>query len=164
MKSVYNKTKVKSWIKKAYKQHLLVYGHGFATDGYVMLVDEPYMHPTILEVYGTLTPECRYTAEQFQRLIDLPKQPIEVIDSHLELVLDPKRRLRIFYDPKTGKALAIDCVYFELFDNPEFYGFYTNDKMTQLWITYNNKVVGVVAPYRLQDQLSHVSFKPSQEE
>ena len=163
MTTVYNKTKVKSWIKQAHKQHLLIYGHGYITDGYVMLVDEPYMHPTILEVYGTLTPECRYTAEQFQRLIDLPNQPIEVIDSHLELVLDPKHRLRIFYDPKTGKELTIDCVYFELFDNPEFYGFYVNDRMTQLWITYNNKVVGVVALYRLQDQLSHVSFKPSQE-
>ncbi len=159
MKSVYNKTKVKSWIKKAPKQHLLVYGHGYITDGRVILLDEPHMRPTILEVFGTLTPECRYTAEQFQRLIDLPDKPIEVIDSHLELVLDPKRRLRIFYDPKTGKELTIDCVYFDLFDNPEVHGFYTNDRMTQLWITYNNEVVGVVAPYRLQDQLSHVSFK-----
>ena len=164
MKSVYNKTKVKSWIKKAHKQHLLVYGHGYITDGYVILLDEPHMHPTILEVFGTLTPECRYTAEQFQRLINLPDKPIEVIDSQLELVLNPKHRLRIFYDPKTGKELAIDCVYFNLFDNPEFYGFYVNDRMTQLWITYDNKVVGVVALYRLQDQLSHVSFKATNEE
>ena len=164
MKSVYNKTKVKSWIKKAHKQHLLVYGHGYITDGYVILLDEPHMHPTILEVFGTLTPECRYTAEQFQRLINLPDKPIEVIDSQLELVLNPKRRLRIFYDPKTGKELTIDCVYFNLFDNPEFYGFYVNDRMTQLWITYDNKVVGVVALYRLQDQLSHVSFKATNEE
>ena len=164
MKSVYNKTKVKSWIKKAHKQHLLVYGHGYITDGYVILLDEPHMRPTILEVFHTLTPECRYTAEQFQRLINLPDKPIEVIDSQLELVLNPKRRLRIFYDPKTGKELAIDCVYFNLFDNPEFYGFYVNDRMTQLWITYDNKVVGVVALYRLQDQLSHVSFKTANEE
>ena len=164
MTTVYNKTKVKSRIKKAYKQHLLVYGHGYITDGYVMLVDEPYMHPTILEVFGTLTPECRYTAEQFQRLINLPDKPIEVIDSRLELVLDPKRRLRIFYDPKTGKELAIDCVYFDLFDNPEVHGFYTNDKMIQVWITYNNEVVGVVALYRLKDQLSHVSFKAANAE
>jgi len=164
MTSVYNKTKVKSWIKKAHKQHLLVYGHGYITDGYVILLDEPHMHPTILEVFGTLTPECRYTAEQFQRLINLPDKPIEVIDSQLELVLNPKHRLRIFYDPKTGKELAIDCVYFNLFDNPEFYGFYVNDRMTQLWITYDNKVVGVVALYRLQDQLSHVSFKATNEE
>jgi len=164
MKSVYNKTKVKSWIKKAHKQHLLVYGHGYITDGYVILLDEPHMHPTILEVFGTLTPECRYTAEQFQRLINLPDKPIEVIDSQLELVLNPKRRLRIFYDPKTGKELTIDCVYFNLFDNPEFYGFYVNDRMTRLWITYDNKVVGVVALYRLQDQLSHVSFKATNEE
>ena len=164
MKSVYNKTKVKSWIKKAHKQHLLVYGHGYITDGYVILLDEPHMRPTVLEVFGTLTPECRYTAEQFQRLINLPDKPIEVIDSQLELVLNPKHRLRIFYDPKTGKELAIDCVYFNLFDNPEFYGFYVNDRMTQLWITYDNKVVGVVALYRLQDQLSHVSFKATNEE
>ena len=159
MSTVYNKTKVKSWIKKAYKQHLLVYGHGYITNGHVMLVDEPYMHPAILEVYGTLTPECRYTAEQFQRLINLPDKPIEVIDSHLELVLDPKRRLRIFYDPKTGKKLTIDAVYFNLLDEPEVHRFYTNDRMTQLWTTCYNEVVGVVAPYRLQDQLSHVSFK-----
>ena len=164
MKSVYNKTKVKSWIKKAHKQHLLVYGHGYITDGYVILLDEPHMRPTILEVFHTLTPECRYTAEQFQRLINLPDKPIEVIDSQLELVLNPKRRLRIFYDPKTGKELTIDCVYFNLFDNPEFYGFYVNDRMTRLWITYDNKVVGVVALYRLQDQLSHVSFKATNEE
>ena len=164
MKSVYNKTKVKSWIKKAHKQHLLVYGHGYIADGYVILLDEPHMRPTILEVFHTLTPECRYTAEQFQRLINLPDKPIEVIDSQLELVLNPKHRLRIFYDPKTGKELAIDCVYFNLFDNPEFYGFYANDRMTQLWITYNNEVVGVVTLYRLQDQLSHVSFKTANEE
>ena len=162
--TVYNKTNVKSWIKKAYKQHLLVYGHGYITDGYVMLVDEPHMHPTILEVFGTLTPECRFTAEQFQRLINLPDKPIEVIDSKLELVLDPKRRLRIFYDPKTGKELTIDAVYFNLLDDPEVHRFYTNDKMTQLWITYNNKVVGVFAPYRLKDQLSHVSFKAANAE
>ena len=159
MKSVYNKTKVKSWIKKAHKQYLLVYGHGYITDGRVILLDEPHMRPTILEVFGTLTSECRYTAEQFQRLIDLPDKPIKVIDSRLELALDPKCRLRIFYDPKTGKELTVDCVYFDLFNNPDVYGFYTNDKMTRLWITYNNEVVGVVAPYRLKDRLPHVSFK-----
>lgn len=164
MKSVYNKTKVKSWIKKAYKQQLLVYGHGYITDTYVILMDEPHMHPTILEVFGTLTPECRFTAEQFQRLINLPEKPIEVIDSKLELVLDPKRRLRIFYDPKTGKEFTIDCVYFNLFDDPDLCGFYVNDRMTQLWVTYNNEVVGVVALYRLQDQLSHVSFKAANAE
>lgn len=164
MKSVYNKTKVKSWIKKAHKQRLLVYGHGYITDGYVMLVDEPHMHPAILEVCGTLTPECKYTAEQFEKMAKLPNTAIEVIDSRLELVLDPKHRLRIFYDPKTGKELTINCVYFDLFNNPEVYGFYTNDRMTQLWIIYNHEVIGVVAPYRLQDQLSHVSFKAANEE
>jgi len=164
MKSVYNKTKVKSWIKKAHKDLFLVYGHGYITDEYVILLDEPHMHPTILEVYGTLTPECKYTAEQFQRLINLPDEPIEVIDSKLELVLDPKRRLRIFYDPKTGKELAIDCVYFDLFDNPEVYRFYTNDRMTQLWITCDNEVAGVVAPCGLKGQLSHVSFKAANAE
>ena len=164
MKSVYNKTKVKSWIKKAHKQRLLVYGHGYITDGYVMLVDEPHMHLAILKVCGTLTPECKYTAEQFEKMAKLPNTAIEVIDSRLELVLDPKHRLRIFYDPKTGKELTINCVYFDLFNNPEVYGFYTNDRMTQLWIIYNHEVIGVVAPYRLQDQLSHVSFKAANEE
>ena len=159
MKSVYNKTKVKAWIKKAHKHHLLSYGHGYITDEHVALVDESHMHPTILEVFGTLTPTCKYSADQFQKLINLPDKPIEVIDSQLELVLDPKRRLRIFYDPKTGKELTIDCVYFDLFDNPEVHGFYTNDEMTMLWITCDNEVVGVFAPYRLRDQLSHVSFK-----
>ncbi len=149
MKSVYNKTKVKSWIKKAHKHHSFGYGHGYITDGYVMLVDEPHMHPTILEVFGTLIPECRYTAEQFERMWKLPNTAIEVIDSRLEFVLEPKRRLRIFYDPKTGEKLAVDSVYFDLFDNPEVYRFYTNDRMTQLWVTDNNEVVGVVAPYRL---------------
>jgi len=159
MKSVYNKTKVKAWIKKAHKYHWLSYGHGYITDGYAILVDESHMHPTILEVFGTLTPECRYTAEQFQRLMDLPDKPIEVIDSQLELVLDPKLRLRIFYDPKTGKKITIDCVFFDLLNNPEAHRFYTNDEMIKLWITCDNWVVGVFAPYRLRDQLSHVSFK-----
>ena len=164
MKTVYNKTKVKSWIKKAHKHHSLAYGYGYITDGYVILIDEPHMHPTILEVYGTLTPECRYTADQFQRLIDLPDKPIKLIDSQLELILDPKRRLRILYDPKTGKEFTIDCVYFNLLANPEVHRFYTNDRMTQLWIICGNEVVGVVAPYRLQGQLSHVSFKATNAE
>jgi len=159
MQVVYNKTKVKSWIKKAHKHHSFGYGHGYITDGYVILVDEPHMHPTILEVFGTVTPECRYTADQFQRLIDLPDKPIKVIDSQLELVLDSKRRLRIFFDPKTGKELTIDCVYFDLLDNPRAHRYYTNDEMTKLWIICDNEVVGVFAPYRLRDQLSHVSFK-----
>ncbi len=159
MKSVYNKTKVKAWIKKAHKHHLFGYGHGCITDGNVILVEEPHMHPTILEVFGTLTPECRYTAEQFQRLMDLPDKPIEVIDSHLELVLDTKRCLRILYDPETGKKLTIDCVYFDLLNNPKAHRFYINEEMTGLWITRDNWVVGVFAPYRLRDRLSHVSFK-----
>jgi len=117
------------------------------------------MHPTILEVFGKLTPECRYTADQFQKLIDLPDKPIKVIDSQLELVLDSKRRLRIFFDPKTGKELAIDCVYFDLLDNPRIHKFCTNNEMTMLWIMYDDDVVGVIAPVRLQDQLSHISFK-----
>jgi len=159
MKSVYNKTKVKAWIKKAHKYHWLSYGHGYITDEHVALVDESHMHPTILEVFGTLTPTCKYSADQFQKLINLPDKPIEVIDSQLELVLDPKLRLRILYDPKTGKELTIDCVYFDLLNNPKAHRFYTNDEMIKLWITCDNWVVGVFAPYRLRDQLSHVSFK-----
>lgn len=159
MKTVFNKTKVKQWIKKAYKDQSLVYGHGYITDGYVVLVDEPHMHPTILEVCGTLNPACRYSAEQFQKQLNLPDEPIDVVDSQLEYVSDPKLRLRIFYDPKTGKELTINCLYFDLLDNPMTYKFYTNVEMTRLWIMYDEKVVGVIGPYRLKDQLSHISFK-----
>lgn len=159
MKTVYNKAKVRSWIKKAYKHHSFSYGHGYITDGYVILVDEPHMHPTILEVFGTLTPECKYSAEQFQRLMSLPDNPIEVVDSQLEFILKPKHRLRIFYDPKTGKELTVNCVYFDLLDNPEAHEYYTNESMSMLWVICGNEVVGVIAPYRLEDQLSHVSFK-----
>jgi hypothetical protein len=160
MKAVFNKAKVKSWIKKAHKHHSFGYGHGYITDGYVMLVDEPHMHPTILEVYGTLTPECKYTAEQFERMMKLPNiMAIEVIDSRLEFVLEPKRRLRIFYDPKTGEKLAIDSVYFDLLDNPEEHRFYANALKSMLWIVHNDETVEVVAPFRLQEQLSHISFK-----
>ncbi len=158
MRFVFSKTKVKSWIKKAHKRQSFGYGHGFVTDGSVMLVDEPHMHPTILEVFGTLTPECKYSAEQFQRLMSLPDEPIAVIDSQLEFVPDPKSRLRIFYDPKTGKELAIDGVYFDLLDNPEVLRFYVNGEMTIMWIMCGDEVVGVVAPVRLQNELCHVNF------
>ena len=158
MNVMFDKTKVKSWIKKAHKRQSLGYGHGFVTDNHVMLVEEPHMHPTILEVYGTLTPECRYPAEQFQRLMNLPDEPIEVIDSRLEYVPDPKSRLRIFYDPKTGKEVTIDGVYFDLLDNPKAPRFYTNDEMTLIWIVYDDEIVGVIAPFRMQGELSHISF------
>ena len=36
--------------------------------------------------------------------------------------------------------------------------------MTMLWIMYDDDVVGVVAPVRLEEQLSHVSFKVYGEE
>lgn len=160
---MFNKTKVKSWIKKAHKSSRFAYGHGYVTDGYAMLVDEPHMHPTILEVFGTLTPECRYSAEQFQRLTNLPEEPTEVIDSQLEFIPDPKSRLRIFYDPKTGRELTIDNAYFDLLDNPKVHKFYTNDSMDRLWITYGDDVVGLIAPVRLQDKLSHVKFKAEEE-
>ena len=163
MRTVFNRTKTKTWIKKAQKSSLFEYGHGYVTDGYAMLVDEPHMHPTILEVFGTLTPECRYTAEQFQRLIDLPYRPIKVIDSKLELVLEPKRRFRIFYNPKTGKELFINCVYFDLFNDPETHEYYTNETMSMLWVIRNNEIVGVIAPYRLEEGLSHVNFKVEEE-
>ena len=161
---MYNKAKVKSWIKKAQKSSLFAYGHGYITDGKVMLVDEPHMHPTILEIFGTLTPDCRYSAEQFQRLLDLPDKPIKVIDSQLELILEPKSRLRIFYDPKTGREVTINSMYFDLLDNPKAHKFYTNDSMDRLWITYGDDVVGLIAPVRLQDKLSHVKFKVEEAE
>ena len=159
MRFVFNKTKVKSWIKKAHKRPSFGYGHGFITDSRVMLIDEPHMHPTILEVYGTLTPDCKYSAEQFQKMMSLPDEPIAVIDSQLEFVPDPKSRLRIFYDPKTGKELTIDGIYFDLLDNPEAHKFYTNDPMDKMWIMCGDEVVGVVAPVRLQNELCHVNFE-----
>ena len=159
MRFVFNKAKVKSWIKKAHKRPSFGYGHGFITDSRVMLIDEPHMHPTILEVYGTLTPDCRYSPEQFQKMMSLPDEPIAVIDSQLEFVPDPKSRLRIFYDPKTGKELAIDGVYFDLLDNPEVLRFYVNGEMTIMWIMCGDEVVGVFAPVRLQNELCHVNFE-----
>jgi hypothetical protein len=159
MRAVFNKTKTKSWIKKAYKQSLFGYGHGYITDGFALLVDESHMHPTILEMCGTLTPECQYSAEQFRKMMMLPDEPIAVIDSQLEYVLEPKRRARILYNPKTGEKLAIDSVYFDLLNNPMAHKFYINDTMTRLWIVYDEEVVGVVAPFILEDKLSHISFK-----
>jgi len=163
MTAVFNKTKAKSWIKKAHRDQSLAYGHGYITDGYALLVDEPHMHPTILEVCGTLAPDCKYSAEQFQKLLNLPNKPIDVVDSQLEYVSNPKLRLRIFYNPKTGKELTINCMYFDLLDNSKIYKFYTNDRMTMLWVVYDEEVVGVIAPYRLKDQLSHISFKAEDE-
>jgi hypothetical protein len=164
MGPLFNKTKVKSWIKKAHKNQSLVYGHGYITDNYVMLIDEPHMHPTILEVFGTLTPECRYSAEQFQKMATLPNKPVAVVDSELEYAPDAKRRLRIFYDPTTGKKLAIKGMYFDLLDDPRLLRFFTNDSMSVLWIICDNDdVVGAVAPVRLQDQLTHMSFKAENE-
>lgn len=163
MKTVYNKTKVKSWIKKAQKSSLFAYGHGYITDGKVMLVDEPHMHPTILEIFGTLTPECKYSAEAFQKLMNLPDEPVKLIDSQLEYTPDPKSRLRIFYDPKTGKELAIDGKYFDLLDNPKVHKFCTNDIMNRLWIMHDDGVVGVVAPVMLREELSHIRFKAENE-
>ena len=159
METMFNKSKVKSWIKKAHKDQWLSYGHGYVTDGHILLIEEQHMQPTILEVYGTLTPECKYSVEQFQRLLDLPDGPIEVIDSQLEYTPDAKYRLRIFYDPKTGKELTIDGKYFDLLDNPRAHKFYTNNSMDRIWIMYGDDVVGVFAPVRLRDQLSHVKFK-----
>ncbi len=159
MKVMFNKTKVKSWIKRAHKRQSLSYGHGYVTDGYILLIEEQHMQPTILEVYGTLSPECKYAADQFQQLMNLPDEVIEVIDSELEYAPDAKYRLRIFYNPKTGEEVTIDGKYFDLLDNPRAHKFYTNDAMNRLWIMYDNAVVGVIAPVRLQDQLSHIRFK-----
>ena len=163
MQAVFNKARVKSWIKKAHKNSSFAYGHGYITDGYAMLVDEPHMHPTILEIFGTLTPECRYSTEQFERLMRLPNELIEVIDSKLEFVLEPKHRLRIFYNPKTGKELTVNSMYFDLLDNPKAHRYYTNESMSMLWIICGNETMGLIASYRLQDQLSHVKFKAEEE-
>ena len=164
MSAVFSKAKVKSWIKKAHRDRSLMYGHGYVTDGKVMLAEEQHMHPTILEVFGTLTPECKYPAELFEETITLPDEVTEVIDSQLEYVPDVKDRLRIFYNPKTGQELTINGKYFDLLDNPKACGFYTNDEMTRVWIVYDDKAVGVVAPIMLQNQLSHVKFKAEREQ
>jgi len=159
MKTMFNKTKTKAWIKKAHKNSAFGYGHGYITDGYILLIGEQHMQPTILEVCGTLNPECKYPAEAFQKLITLPDKAIEVLDSQLEYISGPKFRLRIFYDPRTGKELAIDGNYFDLIDDPKVHEFYSDDLMSRLWIMYNDKVVGLIGQVRLQDQLSHVKFK-----
>jgi hypothetical protein len=163
MKTMFNNSKVKSWIKKAGRDQSLVYGHGYVTDGRVILTEEQHMHPTILEVFGTLAPECKYSAELLQETMGLPNESIEVIDSKLEYAPDAKYRLRIFYNPKTGQELTIDGKYFDLLDNPKTHKFCTNDSMTRLWIMYDNAVVGVIAAVVLQDQLSHVKFKAEEE-
>jgi hypothetical protein len=162
MKTMFNKAKVKSWIKAAHKRRRFGYGCGYVTDGHILLIEEQHMLPTILEVFSTLTPECMYPAEQFEETMILPKAPIEVIDSRLEYVPDPKSRLRIFYDPATGKELTIDGNYFDLLDNPKVCEFYTNDETTVLWVVCDDKVVGAIASVRLQDQLSHIKFKAEQ--
>ena len=159
MKTMFNKAKVKSWIKKAHKSSpSFGYGHGYVTDGRVILTEEQHMHPTILEVFGTLAPECRYSIELFQETMGLPNESIEVIDSELEYAPDANYRLRIFYDPKTGQELTIDGKYFDLLDNPKAHKFYTNNVMNRLWIIYDDEVVGIIAPFRMQGELSHISF------
>lgn len=162
MKSMFNKSKTKAWIKKAHKNSAFGYGYGYITDGYILLIEEQHMQPTILETYGTLNPECKYSTESFQKLMNLPDKAIEVIDSQLEFVLDSKSRLRIFYNPATGQELTIDGKYFDLLDDPKVLNFYTNDEMAMLWIVYGNVVVGVIARFRLQEQLSHIKFKAEQ--
>jgi hypothetical protein len=163
MKTMFNKSKTKAWIKKAHKDKRLAYGHGYITNGYILLVEEQHMQPTILEVCGTLNPECKYPAEAFQKLITLPDKAIEVVDSQLEYISGPKFRLRIFYDPRTGRELAIDGNYFDFIDNPKVHEFYSDDLMSRLWITYNDKVVGLIGPVRLQEQLSHIKFEVEKE-
>jgi hypothetical protein len=162
MKSMFNKSKTKAWIKKAHKNSAFGYGYGYITDGYILLIEEQHMQPTILEACGTLNPECKYPAEAFQKLITLPDKAIEVLDSQLEYVSGPKFRLRIFYDPRTGKELAIDGKYFDLIDDPKVHDFYSDDLMSRLWIMYNDKVVGLIGQVRLQEQLSHIKFKAEQ--
>ena len=163
MYNLFDKTKVRSWIRKAHKEGSLVFGYGYVTDNRAILIAEPPMYPTVLEMYGTLTPPCRYNAEQFQKLMTLPAEPIEVIDSRLEFVLEPKFRLRIFYDPKTGKKLTVNCLYFSFLKDTKECIFWTNDEMTRLWIVCDNEIIALIAPYRLEDQLSHVGFRTKEE-
>ena len=163
MKTMFNKSKTKAWIKKAYKDKRLAYGHGYITNGYILLVEEQHMQPTILEVCGTLSPECRYSAKLFREMMSLPDKAIKVIDSQLEYTPEPKHRLRIFYDPATGKELAIDGNYFDLLDNPKVHNFYSDDLMSRLWIMYNDNVAGLIGSVRLQEQLSHIKFKTEQD-
>ena len=160
---MFNKSKAKAWIKKAYKSSAFGYGHGYITDGYILLIEEHHMQPTILEACGTLSLECKYPAESFQKLVNLPDAPVEVIDSQLEYTPDPKYRLRIFYDPATGKELAIDGKYFDLINDPKVHKFYSDDLMSRLWIMYNDKVIGLIGPVRLQEQLSHIEFRIEEE-
>lgn len=163
MNNVFDKGKVRSWIKRAHKEGSLNYGYGYITDNRVILIAEPPMYPTILEMYGTLTPPCRYNAGQFQTLMTLPNECIEVIDSRLEYVLEPKFHLRIFYDPKTGKKLTVNCLYFSFLKDAKDCTFWTNDEMTRLWIVCDNEIIALIAPYRLEDQLSHVGFRVKEE-
>lgn len=164
MNALFDKTKVRSWIKGSHKEGSLAYGYGYVTDNRAILKTEPPMYPTVLEIYGTLTPPCRYNAEQFQKLMTLPNNEIiEMIDSHLELILEPKLRLRIFYNPKTGKELTINSTYFDFLKNSKDCTFYTNERMNMIWIVCDNEVIAVIAPFRLQDQLSHVSFRVKEE-
>lgn len=159
MYALFDKTKVRSWIRKAHKEGCLAYGYGYVTDNLAILKTEPPMYPTVLEMYGTLTPPCRYSAGQFQALMTLPNERIEVIDSRLEYAPDPKFRLRIFYDPETGRKLTVNCLYFNFLKDTKECTFWTNDEMTRLWIVCDNEIIALIAPYRLQNQLSHVSFK-----
>ena len=159
MYNLFDKTKVRSWIRKAHKEGSLNYGYGYITDNRVILRSEPPMYPTVLELYGTLTPGCRYAPEQFQTLMTLPDDPIEMVDSRLEFVVEPKLRLRIFYNPKTGKELTINCTYFDFLKNPKEHEFYTNSETNRLWIVCDNEVIALIAAFRLQDQLSHMCFK-----
>ena len=73
MKTMFNKTKIKAWIKKAHKDKRLAYGHGYITNGHILLIEEQHMQPTILEACGTLNPECRYSAELFREMMDFLK-------------------------------------------------------------------------------------------
>ena len=163
MNALFDKTKVRSWIKGSHKDGSLAYGHGYVTDNRAILKTEPPMYPTILEMYGTLTPPCRYNAGQFQTLMTLPDERIEVIDSRLEFVVEPKLRLRIFYNPKTGKELTINCTYFDFLKDAKEHKFYTNSEVNRLWIVCDNEVIALIAPFRLQDQLSHLSFRVKEE-
>ena len=135
MVTIFNKTKVKRWMKKAHKSSFgLHYGYGYVTDGNVILIEETHMQPTVLELFGTLTPECRPTEDSFKRLTELPTAPIELLDSKLE---------------------------YKLIDEPANHRFFTNEQGNMVYVTNSkgNYVYAVIAPMRIPDnELDHFEF------
>lgn len=161
MVTIFNKTKVKRWMKKAHKSSFgLHYGYGYVTDGNVILIEETHMQPTVLELFGTLTPECRPTEDSFKRLTELPTAPIELLDSKLEYD-QSKGKVRLLYNPKNGDKVVLDQMYFELIAEPANHRFFTNEQGNMVYVTNSkgNYVYAVIAPMRIPgNELDHFEF------